>query len=145
MFLNPELLPETTTIDDVLVSTFKKYDEVRRGSLVPITSGEDTFKIERIFYVFNVDPDAERGGHAHLDCHQILIAIQGLITVEAWDGTNTRTIFLARTNTGIYLRPGIWAEESYTSDAILLALCSHKYNPSEYMKDKESFGEWKKS
>ena len=40
------------------------------------------FAIKRAFYLFDINEGENRGGHAHINCHQFLIAINGSFKVK---------------------------------------------------------------
>ena len=44
------------------------------------------FEIQRAYYLYDVPAGSERGGHAHKDLHQLIIAMAGSFEVEIDDG-----------------------------------------------------------
>jgi hypothetical protein len=69
--------------------------ENRAGNISPIQSGFDIpFKIERVFYLYDIPGGKDRGAHAHKECHQFLIAGSGSFDVLVDDGKNKRTFSL---------------------------------------------------
>src|SRR5262249_48682973 len=49
-----------------------------RGNLTFIEAGRHIpFEIKRVYYLYDVPGGAERGGHAHKDLHQLIIAMSG--------------------------------------------------------------------
>ena len=52
---------------------------------------------------------AERGGHAHKDLHQLIIAMSGSFDVVD-DGSEKRRVHLNRSYNGLYVCPMIWRE-----------------------------------
>ena len=59
------------------------------GTLVPIDFSELTFAPKRVFYVTGVPAGDERGHHAHYETQQLLICVQGKISVHLYDGYKT--------------------------------------------------------
>ena len=94
------------------------------------------FEVNRVFYLFDIAGGESRGAHAHIACHQFLIAASGSFEVNLDDGKFKRQVFLNRPNIGLHIPPGIWASEvNFSSGAICLVLASHKYNEKDYMRD----------
>jgi len=113
----------------------------RQGNLTPVHEYENIpFKIERVFYLYDIPGGEDRGAHAHKDCHQFLIAASGSFEIVMDDGKNKRTIVLNRPYYGLYLPPGIWAaEQGFSSGAICLVLTSHKYDENDYIRDYKEY------
>jgi hypothetical protein len=109
----------------------------RAGNITPVANNENIpFKIQRIFYIYDIPGGEDRGAHAHKECHQFLIAASGSFEVELDDGISKRTIALNRPYYGLHIPPGIWASEKcFSSGAICLVLTSHKYNEKDYIRD----------
>ena len=94
-------------------------------------------------YVYNgvhVPFDIRRGAHAHRECHQLLVAASGSFEVVLDDGINRRTVTLNRPFYGLYVPPGIWAEEQgFSSGSICLVLASHPYAEEDYIRSYDEF------
>ena len=61
-----------------------------RGDLTFVESRRHVpFDIARVYYLYNVPVDAERGGHAHLELQQVLFALSGSFRVSVDDGFET--------------------------------------------------------
>ena len=66
-----------------------------QGSLTPIYSKNHIpFKINRVYYLYDIPEGSNRGGHAHINLEQFLIAISGSFTVELFDGINNFDILI---------------------------------------------------
>ena len=135
-----------TSIADVIEFSFKNFTE-KEGQLVPITGGHDVdFVMKRIFYVYGVPKGETRGKHAHHECSQVLVCLSGSVTVKVDDGTDIyKSVLLNRPHKAVHIPAGIWAEETYGDNCVLLVLCSHKYAQADYIHDYKEFVEWKKS
>jgi len=118
----------------------------RQGNLTPIHEYEDVpFKIERVFYIYDIPGGEDRGAHAHKECHQFLIAASGSFEIVLDDGKNKRTVVLNRPYYGLHILPGIWAgEQGFSSGAICLVLTSHKYDANDYIRNYEEYLAYKK-
>ena len=112
-----------------------------RGNLSIIEENKHIpFKIKRVFYYYDIPGGESRGGHAHKECHQLLIAASGSFEVVLDDGVNRRTVLLNRPFYGLLVPPGIWAEErGFSSGSICLVLASHPYEDADYIRDYDAF------
>ncbi len=112
-----------------------------RGSLSAGEFERDIpFKPLRYFFVYDVPTEETRGEHAHLKCHQFLIAARGSLHVIADDGQKCEEFILGRSNLGVYLPPMTWGiQYRYSCDAVLLVFASDYYDESDYIRDYEQF------
>ena len=102
------------------------------------------FKVERVYYLYDVPGGAERGGHAHKNLHQLIIAASGCFDVVVNDGSNKNVVELIRPNFGLLIYPGIWSELiNFSSGAIALVLASHLYDESDYIRDYKDYLKYK--
>ena len=98
------------------------------------------FEIKRIYYLYDVPMGAERGGHAHFELQQYVVAAGGSFTFVLDDGINKREIFLNHPNKALHIKPGIWREmKDFSSGSVCLVLASHSYNEQDYMRNYEDF------
>jgi hypothetical protein len=111
------------------------------GSITPIEGTLNIpFEVERVFYIYDIPGGESRGAHAHMECHQLLVAASGSFDVMVDDGTNKKHINLNRPYFGLYIPPGIWAAEmNFSSGAICLTLTSHLFNEKDYIRDYKQF------
>ncbi len=116
-----------------------------RGNITPIHEYVDIpFKIERVFYIYDIPGGEDRGAHAHKACHQFLIAASGSFEIVLNDGKNKRTVTLNRPYFGLHIPPGIWAaEQGFSSGSICLVLTSHKYDEKDYIRNYNEFLKYK--
>ena len=102
------------------------------------------FEIKRTYWLYDVPGGEERGGHAHKELYQILIAAGGSFDVMLEDGNEKRTIQLNRPYQGLKIVPGIWRElKNFSSGSCCLVLASHMYEEKDYLRDYKEFVELK--
>jgi hypothetical protein len=102
------------------------------------------FKIRRVYYLFDVPAGAVRGGHAHRDLHQLVVAASGSFEVVLDDGRECRTVMLNRPDRGLHLVPGIWRElQNFSSGSICLVAASEKFDERDYWREHSKFLEYK--
>ena len=99
-----------------------------------------SFEIKRVYYLYDIPGGVERGGHAHKNLEQLIVAASGSFDITVDDGHAKRTINLSRPYTGLYLPSGIWREmNNFSSGAICLVLASECYMESDYIRDYDEF------
>lgn len=113
----------------------------REGNITPIQNMvEVPFEIKRVYYLYDIPGGESRGGHAHKNLEQFIIAITGSFDVTLDDGINKKTIQLNRAYLGLQIRPGIWRHISnFSSGAICLVLASEEYDESDYIRDYKEY------
>ena len=136
---------KTTTIKNVSILDIPKIiDSQKRGNLCVIENKVLPYRVERVYYLFDVPSDASRGGHSHIACHEFLVAISGSFDVIVNDGKNTKTVTLNKPDKGLLIVDGIWRElDNFSSGAVCLVLASEKYNEEDYIREYASFLESK--
>ncbi len=108
-----------------------------RGNLTFVEGGHHVpFDIQRVYYLYDVPGGAERGGHAHKDLHQLIIAMSGSFDIVLDDGKQKKRIHLNRSYYGLYICPMIWRElDNFSSGAVCMVLASIRYDESDYYRD----------
>ena len=112
-----------------------------RGNLSVIEGGQHIpFDIRRVYYLYDVPGGAERGGHAHKELHQLIIAMSGSFDIVIDDGEERQRIQLNRSYYGLYICPMVWREiDNFSSGAVCMALASHHYSEDDYYRDYDEF------
>ncbi|MEG1573948.1 MAG: FdtA/QdtA family cupin domain-containing protein [Bacteroidales bacterium] len=128
------------TITDCKLMTFGKHHRPN-GNLTVVAGGEDVqFDIRRVYYIYDVPSGEDRGGHAHKNLQQLIIAVSGSFDVVIDDGSSRKTITLNRPYCGLLLRPGIWRElNNFSSGAVTLVLASDLFTEDDYIRDYKEF------
>jgi acetyltransferase-like isoleucine patch superfamily enzyme/dTDP-4-dehydrorhamnose 3,5-epimerase-like enzyme len=129
-----------TTVSGVTIHTFRAVPDMRGSLSVGEFEREIPFKPLRYFLVFDVPTAETRGEHAHIKCHQFLIAVKGSVRVVADDGRKREEFLLDRNNIGLYLPAMTWGiQYHYSPDAVLLVFASDYYDSSDYIRDYSEF------
>ncbi len=112
-----------------------------RGNLTFIEGSHHIpFDIKRVYYLYDVPGGAERGGHAHKELEQLIIAMSGSFDVVLNDGANKKRVHLNRSYNGLYVCPMIWRElDNFSSGSVCMVLASTKYDEADYFRDYEQF------
>ncbi len=113
--------------------------EGKDSCLTVYESGKEVpLKIERLFVIKAMD-HISRGSHAHKECSQILIALNGECKVVCDDGRQKKSFTLNEPNQGLHIPPTIWAEQEYEKDTILMVLTDQPYDESDYIRNYKDF------
>lgn len=104
------------------------------------------FEVKRIYYLYDVPGGESRGGHAHKELRQLVIAASGSFDVTLDDGKVKRTFSLNHPYQGLLIVPGIWRElNNFSSGSVCLVLASMEYDENDYIRDYKEFIEHKES
>ena len=112
-----------------------------RGNLTFVEAGRHIpFDIKRVYYLYDVPGGSERGGHAHKNLHQLVIAMSGSFDIHLDDGFGKKTIHMNRSYYGLYVCPMIWREiDNFSSGAVCMVLASDYYDELDYYREYNSF------
>jgi hypothetical protein len=128
------------TIDDCRVVSLPRIDRPE-GSITPVEANATIpFPIARVYYIYDVIHGASRGGHAHRQLQQLVVAVMSRFVVTVDDGRRTRSFELDRADEGLYIPPMIWRGlERFSSGAVGLVLASLPYDEADYIRDRDLF------
>lgn len=129
------------TIDQIQrIEIPKISDPDGRGNLSVVEGDLLPFTIKRVYYLYDVPSNSTRGGHAHIDLMQCLIALSGSFDVVLDDGKNKKVVTLNRPDVGLIIPTGIWRElENFSSGGVCLSLVSDVYKESDYIRTYSDF------
>ncbi len=98
------------------------------------------FDIQRVYYLYDVPGGAIRGGHAHKNLHQMIIAMSGSFDITLDDGRNKKKFHLNRSYSGLYICPMIWRElDNFSSGSVCMVLASSIYREEDYHRNYSEF------
>lgn len=119
---------------------FDKHGD-ERGTLIALEQNRNIpFEIKRVYYMYETDKYAIRGGHAHRELQQVLICVHGSCKVLLDDGEKKQVIELKSPECGIYINSVIWREMyDFSEDAVLMVVASELYDETDYIRDYQDF------
>lgn len=123
----------------VQIISIPKIEE-RRGNLSVIENDTIPFDIKRVYYLYDVPTGSERGGHAHKNLQQFLVALSGSFDVVLNDGKKEQIVTLNKPFEGLLINSGIWRElRNFSSGSICLVVASEVYIEDDYIRDFDEF------
>lgn len=128
------------TIEDIKLTPFCKIAD-RRGNLTVAQAGTDVpFDIHRVYWVYDVPGGECRGGHAHKECLEMIVAINGSFTLTLDDGINRRSFLLNHPYEGVLVPTGIWRTlDDFSSGAVCMVLASHPFDEADYIRSYDEY------
>lgn len=107
-----------------------------RGNLSVIEKDIIPFAIKRTYFLYDVPSGSTRGGHAHKEQEEFIVAVSGSFTVVLNDGVENKTFYLNKPNEGLYVAKGTWRElENFSSGAVSLVVSSGEFDEEDYIRD----------
>jgi len=137
-------LKDNTVYDCSVIDVSKVHNE--SGNITVVENGENIpFDVKRIYYLYDIPGGEVRGGHAHYELEQFIIAASGSFDVVLDDGKNKKRVTLNRPNLALHIVPGLWRElDNFSSGSISMVLASHAYDESDYIREYNNFLKLKK-
>lgn len=132
-------MKRTTVYDCSIIEIDKHHHE--KGNISVVENNLTVpFDVKRTYYLYDVPGGEARGGHAHKELRQLVIAASGSFDITLDDGNVKRTFSLNRPYLGLLIVPGIWRElNNFSSGSVCLVLASMKYEEDDYIREYEEF------
>ena len=128
-----------------IIGLQKIYDP--RGNLTVAEQMKNVpFEVKRVYWTYDVPAGERRGGHAHKECVEFIIAVSGSFTVTLDDGKGNRKDFhLNHPWEGLLVPTGIWRTlEDFSSGAVCMVLASELFDEDDYLYEYDEFLEYVK-
>ena len=98
------------------------------------------FDIKRTYWTYDIPAGAARGGHAHKECLEVIIAASGSFTVTLDDGKTKESYLLNRPDQGLLVYTGVWRTlQDFAAGSVCLVLASDLYDADDYIYEYEDF------
>ncbi|MCH9695881.1 MAG: FdtA/QdtA family cupin domain-containing protein [Gammaproteobacteria bacterium] len=112
-----------------------------RGNLSFVEGGNHVpFDIRRVYYLYDVPPDQERGAHGHKQLEQLIVAVSGSFSIELDDGRNKKQFLLNSPNRGLYVCPMMWRVlQTFSPGSVCMVFASMPYDEDDYFREYEPF------
>lgn len=130
-------------LSDLQLISFPQFDS--KESVIIIYEGKKKvpFNINRVFIIKSIE-QSTRGFHAHKECSQILVTLNGECKIICDDGASKRDIILNIPSEALLIPPTIWAIQEYQPNTILMVLADKPYDENDYLRNYEEFIRFRK-
>ncbi|MBO5780261.1 MAG: FdtA/QdtA family cupin domain-containing protein [Muribaculaceae bacterium] len=130
---------QLSTVADCRVDELSRHRHPN-GSLTAVDNIDAPFPVKRVFYLYDVPGDAERGGHSHFKAEELIVAASGSFDVTLTDGHDTRKVTLNRPYRALYIPAGVWRSlDNFSSGSVCLVLTSELYSEDDYCREYDTF------
>lgn len=98
------------------------------------------FDIKRVYWLYDIPAGEGRGGHAHKQIKELLIAVSGSFHVTLDNGKEKQTYLLNHPYQALLIDTGIWRTlDDFSSGAVCVVLASDWYEEEDYIYDYNDF------
>lgn len=127
-------------IDQVKIIDLPKHEDPRGNLTFLEEENHIPFKIERVYWIYDVPGGQIRGGHAFRKQNEFIIALSGSFDVVVDSGSEKRSYSLNRSYYGLYIPAGLWRQmENFSTNSLALVVSSTQYSEDDYVRDYEVF------
>jgi len=133
-------------LSEIKIINLPKIEDIRGNLSFIEEENHIPFKIERIYWIYDVPGGQVRGGHAFRIQQEVIIALSGSFDVEVSDGNEKQTFSLNRSYYGLYLPPGQWRRmNNFSTNSLALVISSTSCDENDYIRDYQEFLKFRKS
>lgn len=98
------------------------------------------FKIERVYWIYDVPGGQTRGGHAFREQQELIVALSGSFDVVIDEEGEEHKFSLNRSYYGLYVPPGCWRQmENFSTNSLAMVLSSTRFSEDDYIRDYEEY------
>jgi len=98
------------------------------------------FRIQRVYWIYDVPGGQVRGGHAFKEQREVIVALSGSFDVVCDDGVSKKVYTLNRSYYGLYIPALNWRQMlNFSTNSLALVLSSTRYHREDYIYDYEAF------
>lgn len=98
------------------------------------------FEVRRVYWTYDIPAGEHRGGHAHKQCRELVVAVSGSFTVTLTDGQTRITHLLNRPFQALLIETGVWRTlEDFSSGAVCLVLAEDFFEEEDYIRNYNDF------
>jgi len=133
------------SVYDCTIIELDRHHSKRKGDICVVENLVTVpFEVKRVYYLYDIPGGVSRGGHAHKNLKQLIVALSGSFSVTLFDGNIKRTFNLNRPYQGLLIEPGIWRTlDDFSSGSVCLVLASEVYDKDDYLMDYDEFLEYR--
>ena len=117
-----------------------KYSDPRGNLSFIEEDSQIPFKIERVYWIYDVPGGQVRGGHAFKKQQELIVALSGSFDVVIDNGNEKKIFSLNRSYIGLYIPVGLWRQmENFSTNSLAMVVSSTTFTEDDYIRDYEKF------
>ena len=130
-----------TAVDNCHFISLPSFPDARgKLSFVETGNGNSSFKIMRMYFLYDVPYGASRAGHGHKELSQLFFAFSGSYDLHLDDGFSKKTVRVDRPDRPFFVCPRIWRVlDHFTSGAVCCVLADRLYDETDYLRSYDDF------
>lgn len=127
--------------DEVKLINLPKIEDPRGNLTFFEDSNQIPFKIERVFWTYDVPGGQKRGGHAYYKQNEFIIALSGSFDIVITQpGGETKTFSLNRSYYGLYVPAQTWRHlENFSTNALSVHASDSSFDETDYVREFEKY------
>jgi len=127
-------------VKEVKILTLPQIEDIR-GNLSFIEElNHIPFKVERVYWIYDVPGGQVRGGHAFREQQEFVVALSGSFDILVDSGHSRQIFSLNRSYYGLYLPAGLWRQmQNFSTNSLALVISSTHYNANDYIYNYDEF------
>lgn len=123
-----------------------KFEDPRGNLSFAEELNQIPFKIERVYWIYDVPGGQIRGGHAFKEQQELIVALSGSFDVIINDGQKEDKFSLNRSYYGLYVPNGMWRQmQNFSTNSLALVVSSTPYDPEDYIYDFDEFLKYRRA
>ena len=127
-------------IDQVKIIDLPKHEDPRGNLTFFEEDNHIPFKIERVYWIYDVPGGQIRGGHAFKEQKEFIIALSGSFDVVVDSGSEKKVFSLNRSYYGLYIPAGLWRQmENFSTNSLAMVVSSTTFSELDYIRDYNVF------
>ena len=129
-----------TLLDKVKIIDLPKMEDPRGNLTFIEEDNQIPFKIERVYWIYDVPGGQIRGGHAFKVQQEIVIALSGSFDVVIDSGSEKRIYSLNRSYYGLFIPAGLWRQmKNFSTNSLAMVITSTTFSEIDYVRNYDEF------
>jgi len=127
--------------DQIKLIDLPKVEDPRGNLTFFEDNNQIPFKIERVFWTYDVPGGEKRGGHAYYKQNEFIVALSGSfdVVITKLNG-KTETYSLNRSYYGLYVPAQTWRHlDNFSTNALSLHASDSSFDESDYIRDFDKY------
>lgn len=126
--------------DKIRIINLPKIEDDRGNLSFVEEENHVPFKINRVYWIYDVPGGEFRGSHAFKESEEFIIALSGSFDVVIHNGEQEMKFSLNRSFYGLYISKLLFRRlENFSTNSLALILSSTLYDENDYIRDFDEF------